>query len=54
MRTRCVSSAPRSLELTASRPFPVYADGEHLTDLPVSLRVLPHALGVLVPPAAGA
>ena len=38
------------LELNASRPLPVYADGEHLTDLPVSLRVLPRALNVLVPP----
>ena len=34
----------RTLELSASRPFPVYADGEHLTDLPASLRVLPRAL----------
>jgi YegS/Rv2252/BmrU family lipid kinase len=42
------------LELTASRPFPVYADGEHLTDLPASLRVLPRALSVLAPPTAGA
>jgi YegS/Rv2252/BmrU family lipid kinase len=42
------------LELTAGRPYPVYADGEHLTDLPVTLRVLPRALSVLVPPAAGA
>ncbi len=42
------------LELTASRPFPVYADGEHLTDLPASLRVLPRALSVLAPPGAGA
>ncbi len=41
------------LELSASRPFPVYADGEHLTDLPASLRILPRALSVLVPPAAG-
>jgi YegS/Rv2252/BmrU family lipid kinase len=48
-----VFRAPR-LELTASRPFPVYADGEHLTDLPVSLRILPRALSVLVPPAAEA
>ena len=48
-----VFRAPR-LEMTASRPFPVYADGEHLTDLPASLRVLPRALSVLVPPAAGA
>jgi YegS/Rv2252/BmrU family lipid kinase len=42
------------LELNASRPFPVYADGDHLTDLPVSLRVLPRSLSVLVPPEAGA
>jgi YegS/Rv2252/BmrU family lipid kinase len=48
-----VFRAPR-LELTASRPFPVYADGEHLTDLPVSLRMFPRALGVIVPPAAEA
>jgi YegS/Rv2252/BmrU family lipid kinase len=42
------------LELTASRPFPVYADGEHLTDLPASLRILPRALSVLAPAAAEA
>ena len=41
----------RSLELSASRPFGVYADGERLTDLPASLRVLPQALSVLAPPA---
>jgi YegS/Rv2252/BmrU family lipid kinase len=46
-----VFRAPQ-LELSASRPFPVYADGEHLTDLPVSLRVLPRALSVLVPAQA--
>ncbi len=40
------------LELSASRPFPVYADGEHLTDLPAKLRVLPRALSVIVPPQA--
>jgi YegS/Rv2252/BmrU family lipid kinase len=44
-----VFRAPR-LELDASRPFPVYADGDHLTDLPVSLRVLPRCLSILVPP----
>jgi YegS/Rv2252/BmrU family lipid kinase len=43
-----VFRAPR-LQLDASRPFPVYADGDHLTDLPVSLRVLPNALSILVP-----
>ncbi len=40
----------RSLELSASRPFAVYADGEHITDLPASLRVLPRALSVVAPP----
>jgi YegS/Rv2252/BmrU family lipid kinase len=40
------------VEITASRPFPVYADGEHLTELPVSVRVLPRALSVLAPAAA--
>jgi YegS/Rv2252/BmrU family lipid kinase len=39
------------VEITASRPFPVYADGEHLTELPVSVRILPRALSVLAPPA---
>ncbi len=47
-----VFRAPR-LELSASRPFPVYADGEHLTDLPASLRILPRALSVLVPAPTG-
>jgi len=37
------------LELSASSPFPVYADGEHLSDLPASLRVLPGALWVIAP-----
>jgi YegS/Rv2252/BmrU family lipid kinase len=41
------------LELSASRPFPVYADGEHITELPASLRILPRALSVLAPPASG-
>jgi YegS/Rv2252/BmrU family lipid kinase len=41
------------LDLSASRPFPVYADGEHLADLPATLRVLPQALSVIVPPRAG-
>jgi YegS/Rv2252/BmrU family lipid kinase len=48
-----VFRAPR-LQLSASRPFPVYADGEHLSDLPASLRVLPHALSILTPARAGA
>jgi YegS/Rv2252/BmrU family lipid kinase len=44
-----VFRTPR-LELSASKPFPVYADGEHLSDLPATLRVLPRALSVIVPP----
>lgn len=44
-----VFRTPR-LELDASRPFPVYADGDHLTDLPVSLRVIPSCLSILCPP----
>ena len=47
-----VFRAPR-LELSANRPFPVYADGEHLTELPVALRLLPRALRVIVPPRSG-
>jgi YegS/Rv2252/BmrU family lipid kinase len=43
--------APR-FELNASRPFAVYADGEHITDLPASLRVIPRALSVVAPPAS--
>lgn len=39
------------LELSASRPFPVYADGEHIAELPASLRILPRALSVLAPPS---
>jgi len=37
------------LEVTADREFPVYADGEHLSDLPAKLRVLPRALRVIAP-----
>jgi YegS/Rv2252/BmrU family lipid kinase len=39
----------RKLEIEADRPFAVYADGEHITDLPATLRVLPGALRVIVP-----
>lgn len=42
----------RRLQISASRAFPVYADGEHLTELPVSLRVLPRALSVVAPARA--
>ena len=38
------------VEIQASRDFAVYADGEHLTDLPATLSVLPRALRVIAPP----
>ncbi len=37
------------VDLSASRPFGLYADGEHITDLPAKIRVLPGALDVIVP-----
>lgn len=40
----------REIEVSASRPLAVYADGEHLTDLPATIRVLPQALGIIAPP----
>ena len=39
----------RVVEIDADRPFAVYADGEHLADLPATIRVLPRALNVIVP-----
>ena len=41
------------VEVSADRPFEVYADGDHLTDLPATITVLPRALDVIAP-AAGA
>ena len=38
------------VEITADRPFAVYADGDHLADLPATVRVLPRALDVIAPP----
>jgi YegS/Rv2252/BmrU family lipid kinase len=38
------------VEVTADRDFAVYADGEHLADLPARLRVLRGALTVIAPP----
>lgn len=42
------------LEVRADRPFAVYADGDHLADLPARLRVLPGALEVVAPPPSPA
>jgi YegS/Rv2252/BmrU family lipid kinase len=38
------------VEVSADREFAIYADGEHLTDLPAKLSVLPRALKVIAPP----
>jgi YegS/Rv2252/BmrU family lipid kinase len=38
------------VEIRADRPFAVYADGDHLADLPATIRVLPRALNVIAPP----
>ena len=37
------------VRISADRDFAVYADGEHLTDLPATLRVLSRALRVIAP-----
>lgn len=39
----------RSIEISASRPFTVYADGDPLTELPARIRVLPGELNLIVP-----
>ncbi len=42
----------RTIEIAASRPFQVYADGDPITDLPARISVLPGAMRVVVPAAA--
>ncbi len=37
------------VEVRADRPFAVYADGDHLTDLPATVRLLPGALELIAP-----
>jgi YegS/Rv2252/BmrU family lipid kinase len=39
----------REVEIRASRPFDVYADGDVLTTLPATVRVIPGAMRVLAP-----
>jgi YegS/Rv2252/BmrU family lipid kinase len=39
------------VKIRADRPFTVYADGDHLADLPATVRVLPRALSVIAPPS---
>jgi YegS/Rv2252/BmrU family lipid kinase len=39
----------REVSIQADRPFAVYADGDPIADLPVTLRCLPGAVHVMVP-----
>ena len=41
----------QEVRVTADRPFTMYADGDPIGDLPVTLRVRPRAVRVLVPAA---
>ncbi len=43
----------REIEISADRPFQVYADGEPVGHLPATFSVVPSALRVVVPPASG-
>ncbi|OLE36800.1 MAG: diacylglycerol kinase [Actinobacteria bacterium 13_1_20CM_3_68_9] len=38
------------VSISADRPFAVYADGDHVADLPATIRLLPRALNVIAPP----
>jgi len=38
-----------SVRISADRPFTVYADGDPIGDLPLTISVVPHALDVLCP-----
>lgn len=40
------------VRIEADRPFSVYADGDPITELPATIRILPRALRVIVPPAS--
>ena len=39
----------RTVEIAASRPFTMYADGDPIAELPVTVAVLPAAVQTLVP-----
>jgi YegS/Rv2252/BmrU family lipid kinase len=42
----------RELRIDADRPFEIYADGDHLADLPATVRLVPRALRVIAPATA--
>jgi YegS/Rv2252/BmrU family lipid kinase len=39
----------REVEISADRPFTMYADGDPIAELPVTVRALPQAVRVMVP-----
>ncbi len=39
----------REVEISADRPFTLYADGDPIAELPVTVRALPGAVSVMVP-----
>jgi len=39
----------REIAFHADRPFAAYADGDPIAELPVTIRIVPRALKVLVP-----
>jgi diacylglycerol kinase family enzyme len=39
----------REVRITADRPFDVYADGDPIGELPVTIRAVPGAITVLLP-----
>lgn len=43
----------REIEVSADRPFTMFADGDPTAELPVTVRALPRAVRVLVPPEGG-
>jgi YegS/Rv2252/BmrU family lipid kinase len=43
----------REVRIEADRPFAVYADGDHIADLPATVSLLPRALKVVVPGGTG-
>ena len=42
----------KQVRIEADRPFAVYADGDHIADLPATVSLLPRALRVIAPPPA--
>ncbi|HEY8465890.1 MAG TPA: diacylglycerol kinase family protein [Solirubrobacterales bacterium] len=42
----------KEVRIESDRPFKVFADGDPITELPATVRVLPAALRVIVPPEA--